>query len=139
MYFVDRVSATAHADHDAYGIVLSTNATAKTLAHEIGHAFGCADIFHFKKGRPPLALPGQMAEESHLPLDWNNGEGIRYYSVATLQSDLICRMLMCGFDYLQAIDITSGSAYGYTKHGEPGLVDIGFFRSGARRTIRFHR
>ena len=139
LYFIENISISSVGSHDAYGIVLSANATGKSLAHEIGHAFGCADIYHARRGDAAGNLPDSGVVKSRLPLDWSNGDGCRYYSPSARHDKLIQRLLMCGYDYPDACDMSSGSVYGLVKSGEDGLVDIGFFVSGSRRPLRLHR
>ena len=71
--------------------------------------------------------------------DWNNGSGARYYNPKKNQSNLICSLIMCGYAFPYVGDLSFGSIYGLTSHGEEVLVDVGFFRGGVRRTIRFHQ
>lgn len=76
---------------------------------------------------------------SKAPYDWNNGSGVRYYSSKMRQSNLICTLLMCGYSFPYAGDMSFGSVYGLTSHGGEGLVDVGFFRGGVRRSVKFHQ
>ena len=62
-----------------------------TLAHELGHAFGCADVYPCMKHQPEIDIPDSVLSESHAPLDWNNGTGCRYYRVADNQDVLKMR------------------------------------------------
>ena len=139
LYFVDRVADGVKANHDDYGIVIGTNVTAKTIAHEIGHAFGCADVYPTQKKNPKIHIPDATVCEDHEPMDWSNGTGCRYYSVGIDQEELIKRLLMCGRSYQARYDMSSGLIYGFTKHGEDGRVDVGFFWSGTRRNVRYHK
>ena len=140
-YFVNCISKTAAADADGFGIVVSTNATARGLAHEIGHAFGCFDIYHAKKIQGQIiTLPDRMAYKDHAEYDWNNGSGCRYYSRSVTQDQLIRSLLMCGYQYPQIGDLSFGFVYGFVRRDDiPGMVDVGFFRSGVRRSIQLHR
>ena len=124
-----------------FGIVVSTNASAKGLAHEIGHAFGCSDIYHAKKIQGQIVtLPDRMAYKEHAEYDWNNGSGCRYYPRSVTQDQLIASLLMCGYQYPQIGDLSFGSVYGFVKKDDiPGMVDVGFFRGGVRRSIQLHR
>ena len=45
VYFIDRIGGMTIANNDDYGIVISTNWMENTLAHEIGHSFGCSDVY----------------------------------------------------------------------------------------------
>ena len=140
LYFINRLANKREADHDIFGIVLSTNATAKALAHELGHAFGCKDIYHERKINGSLVkLQDEKLDMSKAPYDWNNGSGVRYYSSKMRQSNLICTLLMCGYSFPYAGDMSFGSVYGLTSHGGEGLVDVGFFRGGVRRSVKFHQ
>ena len=139
LYFVNKVSRIAFANHNPFGIVLSTNATYKIAAHEIGHAFGCADVYPTKKWEPSVHLPDSTVQEEREPMDWSNGTGCRYYRVGIGQEELIRRLLMCGRGYQTRHDMSSGSIYGFTENGDDGLVDVGFFMSGTRRNIRYHK
>jgi hypothetical protein len=140
LYFNNRISKSTVANHDSYGIVLTTNATAMTLAHELGHAFGCSDIY--PKGRlpPKPSLPDSFPKEEFAPFDWNNGTGSRYYEFSITQETLIKRLLMYGFYHVDKRDMSLGSIYGFTMYdNEAGLVDVGFFRGNSRKQIMIHR
>jgi hypothetical protein len=140
LYFINYLSKFALADHDMNGIVLSTNATSKVLAHELGHSFGCADIYHARKKNGVLTkLQDETICKDKAFYDWNNGSGTRYYNPQKNQSNLICSLLMCGYSYPYVGDLSFGSIYGLTSCGEDGLVDVGFFRGGVRRTVKFHQ
>ena len=139
LYFINRISENATANKTNFGIVISTNATAFTIAHEIGHSFGCSDIYCVKKsdGRTPLS--SNNVDITRAELDWSNGAGCRYYSSDITQSKIIKRLIMCGHGYRERGDLSSGSVYGYTKYDDEGLVDIGFFRGSSRRSPIYHR
>ncbi len=139
LYFVDSVAKGVKANHDDYGIVIGTNVTAKTIAHEIGHAFGCADVYPTQKKNPKIHIPNATVCEYHEPMDWSNGTGCRYYRVGISQEELIKRLLMCGRSYQTRYDMSSGLIYGFTEYGEDGRVDAGFFWSGTRRNVRYHK
>ena len=141
VYFIDKISDRSIANADMFGIVVSTNATAKGLAHEIGHAFGCSDIYHAKKIQGQvITLPDRMAYKEHAEYDWNNGSGCRYYPRSVTQDQLIASLLMCGYQYPQIGDLSYGSVYGFARNDDiPGMVDVGFFRGSVRRSIQLHR
>ena len=73
VYFVDKISNRANADHDRFGIVVSTNATAKSIAHEFGHAFGCVDVYHVQKSNKSTPLHDRSVIEAKAYQDWSNG------------------------------------------------------------------
>ncbi len=139
LYYVDKVSPRAIANHDDYGIVLSTNATAISVAHEIGHAFGCDDIFPVQKANPQVHIPDRRVCIDNEPLDWNNGTGCRYYSRNDDQEAIIRRLLMYGSRHSAKCDLSSGSVYGFNASGGDGLVDVGFFLNGTRRSLKCHK
>ena len=139
LYFINKIYGRVSGNKTNLGIVLSKNATADTIAHEIGHSFGCSDIYCVKKsdGRTPLS--SNNVDITRAELDWSNGAGCRYYSSDITQSKIIKRLIMCGHGYRERGDLSSGSVYGYTKYDDEGLVDIGFFRGSSRRNPIYHR
>jgi hypothetical protein len=140
LYFNNRISKFTVANHNSYGIVLTTNATAMTLAHEIGHAFGCADIYPKGRMPPRPSLPDSFPKKELAPFDWNNGMGSRYYEFSITQEALIKRLLMYGFHHMDKRDLSIGLIYGFTMYdNEAGLVDVGFFRGNSRKQIMIHR
>jgi hypothetical protein len=139
LYFVGNISERSLANTDAFGIVLSTNANAEVIAHEIGHSFGCADIYGVKKSDRRVPLSSNHVFEERIESDWSNGTGCRYYSVGITQTAIIKRLLMCGYAYPEKIDLSFGSVYGYTKYDEEGLTDVGFFRGASRRKPIYHK
>ena len=139
LYYINKISGRAAANADAYGIVLSTNATARGLAHELGHAFGSADIYHVKKSDRKTWITNDVACESSAELDWNNGSGCRYYKSGARQSNIICTLLMCGFQFSYSLDMGAGFIHGFNKNDEEGNIDVGFFRSGERRKPTYHK
>jgi len=139
IYFIDHICKKSVANHDQYGIVVSTNGTAVTVAHEIGHAFGLADVYPWQKHEPHSALADLSLHESHAPDDWSNGEGYRYYGRGVNQSMLIRRLLMCGFNLEGRRDLSFGSIYGYTFDNEAGMAYTGFFSGNLRRPPPAHQ
>jgi hypothetical protein len=138
LYFIDKISGRSAANNDVYGIVLSTNATARGLAHELGHTFGCADIYHVKVSDRRTWITNDVACEASAKLDWNNGSGCRYYKSGARQSNMICTLLMCGFQFSYSLDMGAGFIHGFNKSDEEGNIDVGFFRSGERRKPKYH-
>ena len=139
VYFIDRIADRKVANNDDYGIVISTNWSANTLAHEIGHSFGCADIYPTYKNDVHIGLEDNIVREEHVPLDWNNGDGSRYYSPYLTQMKLIERLLMCGYETGVRRDISSGSIYGFDSLNVCGMVDTGFCTNVTRRALQFHK
>jgi len=139
LYFVNRIARGVNADYDKYGIVVSTNALVKTVAHEIGHGFGCYDVFDVKKDNRSVHLQDSSVCCQHAPKDSSNGSGCRYYLPGIVQDAIIQRVLMYGFGAPDARDIPSGFIHGFASDGGEGLVDVGFFRDGTRRVLRLHQ
>ena len=139
LYFVKSLRRLVIANENQRGIVLSEKASVTTLAHEIGHSFGCADIYDVKKSDRTTPLQDSYVKKEHCEGDWSNGLGCRYYSPDIVQEELIARMLMCGFSYTERRDMTIGFIHGYNKYDEEGSIDVGFFPSGYRRNLRAHR
>ena len=139
IYFIDNIGKKIKANNDLYGIVVSTNWTISTLAHEIGHSFGCADIYPMHRDNTSIGLSDNKPEKSHAPDDWNNGDGCRYYSPDLTQKQLIERMLMCGYETGARKDITAGMVYGFNKTNECGMVKTGFIKDECRINLRLHQ
>ena len=140
LYFINSLPGKTIGDHTVDGIVLTTNATVKTLAHEIGHAFQARDIYPVKysDGRA-IDLVNSLVNPISIELDWNNGVGTRYYKTNLKQKELIRRLLMCGYSYPESKDLSCGAVYGFTSGGLEGLLDVGFFSNGERKTLQNHR
>ena len=134
LYFIDNIAKGKVANHSRNGIVISTNATARVIAHEIGHSFGLADAYPFQKHEPHAHLPEPLIRERGAPDDWSNGEGHRYYRKELSQEGLIWRLLMCGYDEQGGRDLSFGMIYGYAADDVDGMTNVGFFSGNSRRT-----
>ena len=139
IYFIDNIGKNIKANNDLYGIVVSTNWTISTLAHEIGHSFGCADIYTTHRDNTSIGLSDNKPKRNHAPYDWNNGDGCRYYNPDLTQKQLIERMLMCGYETGFRKDISAGSVYGFNRTNERVNVDTGFIKNEYRRNLRMHQ
>ena len=139
IYFIDTIGEKIKANNDLYGIVVSKNWSIDTLAHEIGHSFGCADIYPTHRDNTRIGLSDNKPKKSHSPDDWNNGDGCRYYSPDLTQMQLIERMLMCGYNTEARKDITAGMVYGFNKTNECGMVKTGFIKDECRINLRLHQ
>ncbi len=113
---------------------MATNGT----VDEIGHSFRCRDVYPVQRFNHAVRLADNSVCRKHCPLDWSNGTNGRYYRSGNTQEVLIWRLLMCGFDYRDARDMSAGSVHGFTGRNEEGLVDVGFFTHGTRRAVRLH-
>ena len=140
LYFINKIAGKILGDHNVLGVVLTTNATATTLAHEIGHAFLINDIYPVKysDGRVS-ALQSPFASSSSVELDWNNGDGAHYYKTDIEQKELIRRLLMCGYAYPESKDMSCGAVYGFSSGGLEGMLNVGFFSNGERKPLQKNR
>lgn len=147
VYFVNKINGIAGsyavtAATLRQGIVVSTNATVTTLAHEIGHALGLKDIYFAYQGISRSANGPVI--EAMMPDDWNGGSGQRYYSSGTRIENLIPQLLMYGGSGDERADITIGGVYGlwysnrwnaaahrFERVWQTSLAPIGFFRDGS--------
>jgi hypothetical protein len=109
LYFVNSfIDIGATAAYNAYGIVVTSNANFRTLAHEIGHACGWRDIYESAGG---YAVSG-LVRSSWSPSDWNAGPGPQYYRTTLLQEDMILRLLMYGTFSTTKASIPNGAIHG---------------------------
>ena len=127
------------------GLAVAKSATATTLAHEIGHAFGLRDIYE-----AGFTLGGgvEYVCYDNMPFDWSGGchgrgnGGTRYYAKGLMQINVIQRLLMNGEPSIMDLgaDITAGYVGGFiygSDHIENvwDLVNIGFFVPNALAPI----
>jgi hypothetical protein len=87
-------------------LCLGTNATSRSLAHELGHSYGLDDIYGQWPGQTTMQINGPI-RESWMTNDW----GI-YRSAAQDVAFLMKRLLMYGFTQPDNGDIASGTVYG---------------------------
>ena len=131
------------------GLVLTADATAITLAHEIGHAFGLKDVYASNREKDSTILSvdelevyGEKIRFNSCVDDWNGGcqghgdGGERYYAPDTKLGDVLHRLVMYGVDQGggNQRDITIGSVRGawYTvsggiRHWHLSDAPVGFF------------
>ena len=133
LYFIDEIDPGTIGVNTPFGAVLSASADANVLAHELGHACGAKDIYPHSRYDANVFLRFDSVVEDNLPDDWNNGEGFRYYEALLKQEDIVKRLLMCGFNYSDNLDMTSGVVRGFVG-GLEAVADVGFFPDGERRT-----
>ncbi len=126
------------------GIVISSLGNARTLAHEVGHAFGMSDIYgETESGREYIGF----THSDWMPEDWNGGcdghgeAGTRYYPCRQFHRDVIRKMLMNGRRNSEdnGCDITSGYVRGLDTSDEDGDQPVGFYGVGGGSHIPEHR
>ena len=113
--------------HTSYGIILKDTANARSLAHEIGHACGWADIYIRKNSNTPIPedLHGRVTRD-WMPNDWSGGGDVGgFYETDLRQYELIPRLLMYGVKNDAQTDIPAGAVYGLPKDGGLGNVNVG--------------
>ena len=106
------------------GLTISRQADAVTLAHEIGHCGRLEDIYDHIKDQQ---LPNDLVKAAWEPRDWNSGPDPAYYERTLMQSNLIKRLLMYGYDQLDnGTDIANGQVWGIDIDGNPArLIPVG--------------
>ena len=128
LYFVQRLQG-ALGVWTQEGIVISGEANFRTVAHEIGHAFGWPDIY---VDRPGTFRTVQGAPtESRMPQDHG------FFPDGTLQSDIVRRLLMYGVGSetkgriprgaVDGIWIPPAESPGGPRYIRFGLVPVGMF------------
>lgn len=142
-YFVQEIEAASGLNGPG-GMILDTNATARTAAHEAGHACGLADIYHsqtWTNGAVSHTASVEDVEVSRqrLPHDWGTASEEGYYSDDMEDlSWFISRLLMYGIEVpsdhegTMRADIPYGDVYGlrhflFEPAYRPAMVPVGFF------------
>lgn len=139
LYFVRSMPNGVVAANSSGGLVAGPEATASTLAHELGHACGLRDIYPSRNGQ---TLPITVSKE-FLPRDWNSETRSNYWPTNITMRALLPRLLMYGYKEPTKCDITIGDVMGvwYTSQRAPtgnawirnwrtSLAPIGFFVHG---------
>ncbi len=116
-YFVDEIDNqnvlacnVPGANATILGIAVSTNASANTLGHEIGHSCGLQDLYISDSATTNIVM-GNISQ-SRLPDDWGTTSGAGYYPPALTQAQLIQRLLMYGRGIPTKYDLSYGDVYG---------------------------
>jgi len=118
LYFVKTITDDVLAFHIASGIVISENANEHTMAHEIGHACGLDDVYPYHRDTS-LVVQG-MPERSRLAGDWG------WYPDHVTQSNVIERLMMCGYGSASKGDISRGDVYGVWYEYVPNSSGPGY-------------
>ena len=141
------------------GIVLTARADVRTLAHEIGHAFGLRDIYVSAREKDE-GVSGEDAKDVGLVAmvstcaldDWNGGcygrgdPGSRYYQDGTRMFSIIPRLLMYGVAMEDGRrDLTIGNVDGVWYRGDgtsrewyDSDAPVGFFKNLDRKESPCH-
>lgn len=138
LYFVDEIEG-AVAVHNLGGLVLGTNATGRTLSHEIGHTCGFLDVYRTHSGASST-VDGPV-QRDWMPSDWSSPSEEGFYPSGLTQQDLLPRLLMYGLADESKIDIPYGDVYGlwyewmhstngWSRQWYLSLAPVGFFTSG---------
>ena len=97
-------------------ILIKTNATELTVAHEAGHVFGLPDIYDAQPTETALAVSRSLLlERSNLQDDWGSDSDAGFYPPDLLHSNLVERLLMYGegdSGTATGLDISFGDVYG---------------------------
>ncbi len=115
------------------GLTIASNASARTLAHELGHACGLADIYKsWPATNPSIFLPNDPIRQAWLPGDWC-GEALNGgYAPGLTQPQLLQRLLMYGIVRQDAEDLPNREVYGLSRHGSPEMISVGLSGTGTR-------
>ena len=108
-YFVDRLRNTNALNFDG-GLVVSSNGNSRTVAHELGHAFGFYDIYDQHAGAPFSATGG--VTRAGMEHDWGSDSDEGFYRDGLRQADLVRRLLMYGYSSPVKADIPYGDVTG---------------------------
>ena len=92
------------------GVLIATNGTARTTAHELGHAQHLPDIY-VSWPTTSLVVTG-LVGKARLPGDWGSPSLEGYYPSRLHQADLIRRLTMYGYDLPDARDFSAGNIDG---------------------------
>jgi len=131
--FIEEAKKRTLAVHTPSGIVMTKNADALVLAHEIGHELGAEDVYIYSGDdeSPSVDVIGARFCYDHAPNDWSNGcinDGPGYYARDVTCDRIIERMLMNGRG-VSGRDLTAGSVFGVRKHAD-GSYSKGHAQTG---------
>lgn len=140
LYFVKTISNDANAFWVPSGIAVSSSHNRTTLAHEVGHACGLDDIYEAHKETAHRVTGAPC--KAWMPRDWG------WYPDRIMQTNIIQRLLMYGYDTTSKGDISRGDVYGLSYNYEwnatsnkndkvwrLGLVPVGFKDHGIRHPV----
>jgi hypothetical protein len=119
------------------GLTIVSAATARTLAHELGHVCGLDDIYTEDEANGmTTAIPAEwLTHKAWLPNDWCLEAPAGGYGGAT-QTEMIERLLMYGLDeagvWERMADIPEGRVFGVNLDARRRLVSVGLSGMGLR-------
>ena len=121
------------------GVLIATNGTSRTAAHELGHAQRLPDIY-VSWPTTSLVVTG-LVERARMPGDWGSASTEGYYPPRLPQADLIRRLTMYGYDLPDATDCPSGNIDGlwhpvFTSNPfSLSLCPVGFFSNATNNPV----
>ena len=121
------------------GVLIATNGTSRTAAHELGHAQRLPDIY-VSWPTTSLVVTG-LVERARIPGDWGSASTEGYYPPRLPQADLIRRLTMYGYDLPDATDCPSGNIDGlwhpvFTSNPfSLSLCPVGFFSNATNNPV----
>ena len=119
------------------GLTITSNATSRTLAHELGHACGLNDIYTNRTANAAVSMvpSGRLACKAWAPCDWCEEAPSGGYGGVS-QVELIMRLLMYGKDASGAweakVDIPAGRIWGVDASARRRLAKVGLSDMGTR-------
>ncbi len=139
LYFVNTLDNGDTAGLRLYeGIVIATRGNGVTVAHEVLHDCGTADIYTVdnQDAEIPNPVPGPVSLD-RIPSDWGGG----YYPPDLTQRELVGRLIMRsggidGADTASRLDLPIGAVFGW-KHINPadGLSPKTFGQAGVGQNV----
>ena len=107
------------------GLTIAANATAQTLAHELGHACGLQDIYITRTiAETTRSLPNTTLSPLFLVADYCDDMPGCGYGPLPLHS-LLRRLLMYGVKIDTAVDIPFGSVLGMNADASTAFIPVG--------------
>jgi len=116
--FIENITSGTLGFSGNYCIGLTANATGVVFAHEVGHAGKLNDIYPYRNG---VTVSGFVASNRMHLKDWGAG----YYSNDLTQSNLIQRLLMCGYATPTMGHIPHGSVQGLDTNSVLKMINVG--------------
>jgi len=129
LYFVDTLEGGSALGVRLYeGIVIASDGDTVTIAHEVLHSCGTADIYTMEGQNSGDPIPGFVSQD-RIPSDWGGG----YYAPDLTQRNLVGRLIMRSggiieIDTAFPRDLPTGTVWGW-RHSTPtdpsSLITLG--------------